>query len=100
MPTISSPAVDGPRRAASLLPPSIRRVGQADRLLVLTHDLGQHDPLGREIRRVEAADERDEDKQKRERERPGGVQHRDRGDQRRAREVGGEHRTGVRRDAR
>ena len=61
-------------------------------VLVVAHQLGQDEPLRREVRRDEDADQRDEHEEQREREHAELVQQRDRREQRHARQVGHDHR--------
>ena len=88
---ISAPAsagpIDGRERGAAL----DRAVGLRHSRLVLADELGENHSLGREVRRHEAAEERDERQQELEAERVGRVQERDRDEDRRAREVGEQH---------
>jgi hypothetical protein len=68
------------------------RIRLRDDALVLAHELREHEPLGREVRRQEDAEQRDERQQHAEREHAERVQDRHRRHQRRPREVAQEHR--------
>ncbi len=68
---MSRPASAGPISAAKAAPPSIRLFALRHQPLVLADELGQDRPLGREVRRHEAAEQRDEPEQQPEAEHSG-----------------------------